>query len=436
MTNDLAIEAGTAAYLSAFAAMPPREDQTIEDLRDGYKAELIRSAGAPEPGVAWRPLTLDGANGAIPARLYVPLTAGHGGPLILYVHGGGFAVGDLESHDGLARLIAVASGLRVMTLDYRRAPENPFPAARDDVLTAYRWAVANAGNLDIDPARIVLGGESAGAAHAAAAALRMRGEAIVPRALWMLSPALDATTSGESYTTFATGAGRTAAEFRYLWSLYAPDPGTHADPEVSPGLADPAGLPPLYIYTSEFDPARSDGETFAARAEAAGVPVVLHRRAGLIHQHPEIIGVSSASRTAVVDAAAEIARDVLASPGATPDLVVKPRDLRFQPFNIPGFSGDTQAAFPNVDTTKAPFIALLRMGPGAVLKRHFHPRAMEAVHVVEGTMINQGDPLPAGSFLIHGPGVWHGPHVADTGGCVLMFIQFPGVGPDDSIFVD
>ncbi|QEE43475.1 carboxylesterase family protein (plasmid) [Rhizobium sp. WL3] len=432
----LSIEPETAAWLAEFAAMPPRENQTIQDLRDAYKADLVRSSAPAHPGVAWKPLSIQGEAGRIDARLYVPLNADHGGPLLLYVHGGGFAVGDLESHDGLARLIAAASGLKVMTLDYRRAPEAPYPAARDDVLAAFRWVVANAAQLDIDPARIVVGGESAGAAHAVASALALRGESVAPRAVWIISPALDATTSGETYRTFATGAGRTAAEFAYLWSLYVPDSTMHTDPGVSPGFADPVGLPPLYIYTSEFDPARSDGEAFAEKARAAGVPVTLRRRNGLVHQHPEITGVSAASRQAVEDAAKELAADLLAAPTETPDIILTPDDLAFQPFNIPGFSGDTRAAFPNMDTTRAPFIALLKMAPGATLKRHFHPRAMEAVYVMEGTLMNDGQSLPAGSFLVHGPGVWHGPHVAPEGGCTLMFIQYPGVGPDDSVFVD
>jgi quercetin dioxygenase-like cupin family protein len=210
----------------------------------------------------------------------------------------------------------------------------------------------------------------------------------------------------------------------------------HSDPAVSPGLADPSGLPPLYIYVSEFDPARSDGEAFAERARSAGVRVNLRLRTGLVHQHPEITGVSAASRKAVEDAARELGADLLAAPTQTPDMILTPADIRFEPFSIPGFTGDTRAAFPNVDTTRAPFIAMLKMAPGAVLKRHFHPRSMEAVHVMDGTMINDGVELPAGSFLIHGPGVWHGPHTASEGGCTLMFIQYPGVGPDDSVFAD
>jgi acetyl esterase len=308
MTNTpLPIESETAAYLAAFASQPPRENQTIDHLRAGYKAELIRCAAPASASVASRSLMVEGASGEMGARLYEPENAGAGLPLLLYVHGGGFAVGDLDSHDGLVRLISAETGARVLSIDYRRAPEAPFPAARDDVLAAFRWAVANASELGIDRARIALGGESAGAAHAMAAALELRDEPIAACAVWIMSPALDATTSGESYTMFATGAGRTAAEFAYLWSLYAPDAASRADPKVSPGLADPAGAPPLFIYTAEFDPARSDGEAFAERARAAGVPVVLRRRAGLIHQYPEITGVSRASRAAVAEAAQELA---------------------------------------------------------------------------------------------------------------------------------
>jgi acetyl esterase len=310
MAVALPIEPETAAYLAAFAAMPPRENQSIQDLRDGYKAELIRCAPQVAAVIVARDMSIPGPAGVIGARLYEPDAAAPGGALLLYVHGGGFAVGDLESHDGLARLIATEGSLRVLTLDYRRAPEHPFPAARDDVLAVFRWAAPNAAELGADAARIILGGESAGAAHAMAAALTLRSEPARPSAVWVMSPALDATTAGETYRTFAEGTGRTAAEFAYLWSLYAPDPASRASPAVSPGLADPAGLPPLYIYTAEFDPARSDGEAFAEKARSAGVPVLLRRRAGRIPQYPEITGVSTASRQAVADGARELARDM------------------------------------------------------------------------------------------------------------------------------
>jgi len=124
----------------------------------------------------------------------------------------------------------------------------------------------------------------------------------------------------------------------------------------------------------------------------------------------------------------------MTGPVDTPDRIQTPDQIAFAPFSLPGFSGDNQAAFLNTDTSVAPFIALLKLVPGGVLAKHYHTEAVEAVYVVEGTMINDGVPLPAGSILTHGPGVWHGPHTTTTG-CTLMFIQYPGVGPMDSVFV-
>lgn len=114
--------------------------------------------------------------------------------------------------------------------------------------------------------------------------------------------------------------------------------------------------------------------------------------------------------------------------------ILRATDVVFSRFSLPGFTGGTEAAFLNTDTTAAPFVALLRLAPGAVLAKHYHPKAIEAVYVLEGTMINESEALPAGSILTHGPGEAHGPHTTE-GGCTLMFIQYPGVGADDSVFV-
>jgi quercetin dioxygenase-like cupin family protein len=124
----------------------------------------------------------------------------------------------------------------------------------------------------------------------------------------------------------------------------------------------------------------------------------------------------------------------MTGPVDTPDRIQTPEQITFAPFALPGFSGDNQAAFLNTDTAVAPFIALLKLAAGGVLAKHYHTEAVEAVYVVEGTMINDGVPLPAGSILTHGPGVWHGPHTTQDG-CTLMFMQYPGVGPADSVFV-
>jgi acetyl esterase len=245
----------------------------------------------------------------VSARLYTPEAARSRSPLLLYVHGGGFVAGDLDTHDNLIRMIAAEAGLRVMAVDYRRPPEHVYPAALDDAHAAYTFAVANADALDIDPRNIAIGGESAGGAHCVSLALRLRADGVAqPAALWLLVPALDASRSGNSYRDFATGAGRTADEFGFLWSLYLPTSELLSDRQASPLAADLAGLPPVLVFTAEFDPARDDGEAFVAKAKAAGITAVLKRCTGLIHQFPEIVGISAASRQAVIDAAGDLKR--------------------------------------------------------------------------------------------------------------------------------
>jgi quercetin dioxygenase-like cupin family protein len=116
------------------------------------------------------------------------------------------------------------------------------------------------------------------------------------------------------------------------------------------------------------------------------------------------------------------------------DLIIKAENLQWVPFTLPGWTGNTTAAFPNTDTAKAPFIAMARLEPGAYIQKHYHVKAIEAVYVVGGELINNGEVLGQGSFMVHGPGVAHGPHTTEKG-CTLMFIQYPGVSPDDSILL-
>lgn len=114
--------------------------------------------------------------------------------------------------------------------------------------------------------------------------------------------------------------------------------------------------------------------------------------------------------------------------------IMKAENIGWAPFTLPGWSGNTLAAFPNTDIQRAPFIALAKLAPGAFLQRHYHIKAVESVYVVEGELINNGEKLNAGSFLVHGPGVAHGPHTTEKG-CTLMFIQYPGVSVEDSVLV-
>jgi acetyl esterase len=307
------MEPDSPAFADEVAAQPqPATPPPIDALRDGYRQAFRLTSVAPSTLVFAVELTIRGPAGSLPARLYTPLAvqASVTG-LLVYAHGGGFAVGDLESHDALLRLVAEVSGLRVMALDYRRAPEHPFPAARDDVAAAFAWAASQAAALGVDPSRMALGGESAGATHAIAATLALRDAGRAqPAALWVMVPATDASASGASHQLFATGAGRTAAEFQFLWGLYAPQGMPRQDPGLSPLFADLRGLPPTLVYTAEFDPARDDGEQFARRARDAGVDVRLWRESGLIHQFPEITGRSKASERAVRLAATDLSRQL------------------------------------------------------------------------------------------------------------------------------
>ncbi len=308
MRAPFAFEPETATFVRSVEQGPPTEGLSISALRDGYRATVIANSVEPDSGVTTRDLAIPGETGEIAARLYVPESSREGGGLLIYVHGGGFAVGDLDSHDRLVRLIAAASRLTVLCLDYPLAPEHPFPAARDAVITAFEWTRANAASLGVDAARIALGGESAGATHVIMATLALvRSGGEMPALVWALVPATDPAGSTASHRDFANGAGRTAQEFAYLWSLYLPDEAQRSDPAIVPALADLAGMPALLIHTAEYDPARDDGEQLAQRAHAAGVSVTLTRHAGLVHQFPEITGISSASREAIVQAARELA---------------------------------------------------------------------------------------------------------------------------------
>jgi acetyl esterase/lipase len=228
---------------------------------------------------------MQGPAGPIPLRLYAPAAADRGSlPALVFFHGGGWVAGDLTTHDGFCRRLCAASGWRVLAVDYRRAPEHPFPAALDDCLAATRWAAANAAVLGIDPARLGVGGDSAGGALAAAVALAARDAGDLKLALQLLvCPILDVGRAGGSRATFGEGHFISRAAFERDLDDYAAG-APAADPRLSPlHAASLAGLPPAVIHTAEFDPFRDEGDAYAARLACAGVPVRPHRHAGMIH---------------------------------------------------------------------------------------------------------------------------------------------------------
>ncbi|GAA2672115.1 MULTISPECIES: alpha/beta hydrolase [Actinosynnema] len=268
------------------------------------RASLRRTAALVEgprlTRVATKPVLV---SDHLKARHYTPQGLPEGSPLLLFLHGGGWVSGDLDTHDDLCRHLAAGAGVRVLSVDYRLAPEHRFPAAADDADTAYRFAVANAERLGADPARIALGGDSAGGNLAASAALGAADADHRPAFLLLLYPSLDATATGGSRDLFARGFFLTRPKMDWFMGNYAPDLATHRDPRLSPLLApDLSVMPPTYVATAGLDPLRDEGEAFAARLAESGVPVVLRRHEGLIHGFANALGVGTSGREAVAEA--------------------------------------------------------------------------------------------------------------------------------------
>jgi acetyl esterase len=240
------------------------------------------------------------------ARHYASMEAGPARPLLVYFHGGGFTYGDLETHDGVCRLLCRHSGSHVLAVDYRLAPEHPFPAAVDDARAALRWAHANAGELGADPNRVGVGGDSAGGNLAAVVSQLAAGDGGPPPVLQLLIyPATDFTSRRPSRQLFGEGFLLTQTEMDWFDANYLGPEREHAqDPRASPLLADDlSGLAPALVVTAAFDPLRDDGEEYARALQAAGTPAVLRRYPGFIHAFIAAAGVSRACREAVVEIA-------------------------------------------------------------------------------------------------------------------------------------
>jgi acetyl esterase len=232
-------------------------------------------------------------HGPVPVRLYTPDGPGPF-PGIVYFHGGGFVVGDLETHDPLCRQIAARLGALVCAVDYRCAPEHPFPAAPDDALAATRWFMAHAADLGVDPGRVFVMGDSAGGTLATVTALALRDQPSPRlRGQILIYPITDHVDAGwPSYDAFAEGYGLTREAMRWFMRHYTADPGDATDPRVCP-LRMPSlrGLPPAFVLSAEFDVLRDEGERYADRLRADGVDVTLVRADGLHHGFIRLFGI-------------------------------------------------------------------------------------------------------------------------------------------------
>jgi acetyl esterase len=241
---------------------------------------------------------------AIPARLYTPIGLAVGSPLLVFFHGGGWVVGSLDSHDSTCRFLAENAGARVLSVDYRLAPEHPFPAAVDDALAAFDHAVAHAEELGADPGLVAVGGDSAGGNLAAAVChQRARSGGPVPVFALLFYPAVDPSTRRASRERYGEGLFLTDADMTWFENHYLPDPADRADPRVAVLRAeDLSGFPPTYLATAGFDPLRDEGEAFAARLREFGVAVALRRQPDLIHGFVTFLGAGNRPREATAEA--------------------------------------------------------------------------------------------------------------------------------------
>ncbi len=245
-------------------------------------------------------LSLPGPAGPIPARHYRPAGVGPA-PLLVFYHGGGWALGDLDTHDMLCRLTCRDADIHVLSVDYRLAPEHPAPAAIEDAHAAFVWAWEHAGELGAKPGCVAVGGDSAGGNLAAVVCRLARdGAGPAPVLQWLIYPLTDITARTRSLSLFARGFLLTGRDIDWFYAQYLGDSGIDpADPRVSPRLAESlAGLAPALIAVAGFDPLRDEGESYAAALKDAGVPVDLRSMGSLVHGFANLFPLGGGSAAA------------------------------------------------------------------------------------------------------------------------------------------
>ena len=292
------------AFLDAQAQIeaPPITEQTPEMAREGYRATAEAIGPGPEMhSVADR--TIDGPAGTIALRVYRPSAEGNL-PILIYYHGGGWVIGDLDTHDRACRELAEGSGCLVVSVDYRLAPEAPFPAAVDDCYAALEWVAAHAGELGGDAKRLAVGGDSAGGNLSAVMCLLARDRGGPEIAFQLLVyPAVDMRFAHASVEENGEGYVLTKDHMSFFRGHYMPEDADLEDPRASPLLAEShEGLPPALILTAEFDPLRDEGEAYGAALHAAGVPVEVSRYDGQVHIFFQLTPMLEGARRAMKEA--------------------------------------------------------------------------------------------------------------------------------------
>lgn len=298
----------------------PFSEMSVEQVRAQARRNAP-TAPAPVTLASVRDLSIPGPGGELPVRIYRPQGAGPQ-PVMVFFHGGGFVVLDLDSHDYLCQRLAAWAGCVVVSVDYRLAPEHKFPAGVDDALAATRWAAAQAESFGGDPARLAVAGVSAGACLAAVAAQRARDEGGPALAAQLLFyPVTNhPTVLTASYLDYGQGHGLTAAQMQWFWAQYLPDAASAADPQASPlRMAWCAGLPPAYLMLAECDLLCDEGAAFAQRLGHAGVETTTRWCAGMNHSFLKHLGALPEADQALTDACNWARERLHRSPAAAPE---------------------------------------------------------------------------------------------------------------------
>jgi acetyl esterase len=299
--------------LLASMGAPPLSQGTAQSGRDGFRILTVelRDPAWVVPVGSTEDITVDGAQGPLRARVYRPEGVDSPAPTVVFFHGGGFVIGDLETHDNQCRWICRETASVVLSIDYRLAPESPFPGPVEDCLAATRWAAEHVAELGGDAGRIAVGGDSAGANLAAVVSQVARDEGGPSIAAQLLVyPAVDfVEDEGERYPSRrdnAEGYFLTVDDMAWFGSNYAGGTEDKTLPRLSPLYGDLTGLPPAVVVTAEFDPLRDEGEAYAAALEKAGVRVLTHRFDGLVHGFFDLAGLSPAAAEAVRTTCADL----------------------------------------------------------------------------------------------------------------------------------
>jgi len=292
---------------------PDRTQAPLSDVRAAVDRIGAFLGEGSVPLARERDVALPGPHGQVPCRLYLP-DGTDKPPLLIYAHGGGFMQGSLSSWDAALRELVRQSGVAALSVDYRLAPEHRFPVAFEEMVAMIRLAAREGTDLGIDPARLAVGGDSAGAnlALAAAAALRNAGEGALGFTL-LIYGCYSTDTESPSWQRFGRGSGLSQTQMRWIWETYLERPEQQSDWRAAPILADPAGLPPGHLIVGNLDPLLDDSHRLAARLKEAGVACELTVYDGINHGFIRYGRLIAAARRAIGDCAAALRNALIAA---------------------------------------------------------------------------------------------------------------------------